>query len=580
MNISVIMPHLKLYGGVRRFLEIGNEMTSREHEYTIYHSDGSTPDWFKYNGKLAPISEVYKKEHEILLCGDAPSLDIFAKCKARLKIVYIIFPYSQRYGIGNYKNLKDDYVLIGNSIGWEKKFPPKALLEFSTHTVSGGINLNQFKPSSTRADKKFRVLVYAKFDRPWKRAGDVVKALEMLKSPPVLMLYDVQEWRFSTELEIENYVNPSQENLSQMYSKADIVVCPEELGGWCNIAAEAMACKTAVVCTSSGTSDFAIDNETALLFPVGDIKSIANAVEKLRSDSLLRKKIAKQGHKKIQEFDWHKTCDCLEEICKKELSLKRSSWESVADHYKQRFGGIEHIQRKDRVVLTKVIEGNTSPYDSFLDVGCNIGVISETINRIGAKYLGIDISKKAIKYARNKYPKNDFMVGSIYDLSFSKDDQWGVVLVSDVFMHIDDYEQALKKLWRVTEGKLIINVWTHKGTTRNIGGKGSLGGIDAWIYNFNDFKASLEKLSPFRLQHVESSEPQYNHTIFILSKHEPAKSDFRRNLYLLLKQKDMAFHTVEKLDEHSLEERFSLIKDQKLEKLVEEIISCRGGEKI
>ena len=40
MQISFLLPPLRLYGGVRRMLEIANHAVAWEHDVTIYHSAG------------------------------------------------------------------------------------------------------------------------------------------------------------------------------------------------------------------------------------------------------------------------------------------------------------------------------------------------------------------------------------------------------------------------------------------------------------------------------------------------------------------------------------------------------------
>jgi len=333
MKISVILPHLKLYGGVKRFLEIGNEMVIRGYDYTIYHSDGSPPDWFKYNGKLSPIENVHSVKHEVLMCGDAPSLDIFDRCNAQKKFVFIIFPYTRRYGIGTY-DIKSDYILIGVSNGWEKRFPQK--FNNKGYTISGGVNLEQFYPVEVEKDDKFRVLIYAKFDRGWKNTGNIVKALELVKDPPVLMLYDVQKWKYDTPLEIEHYVNPPQDSLREMYSKADIFISAEGLAGWCNTAAEAMACGTPVICTSAGTTNFAINNETALVIPDVNPETIARFYSILKNNGELRVILSRSGLVKIKQFSWQKFCDGLEEALKREVSLKSESHKELYSYLKNK----------------------------------------------------------------------------------------------------------------------------------------------------------------------------------------------------------------------------------------------------
>jgi hypothetical protein len=52
MKISFIEPHLKVYGGIRRIIELANRLTKRGHDVTIFHSDGSPCGWIKCVAKV------------------------------------------------------------------------------------------------------------------------------------------------------------------------------------------------------------------------------------------------------------------------------------------------------------------------------------------------------------------------------------------------------------------------------------------------------------------------------------------------------------------------------------------------
>lgn len=57
-SIAILLPHTKTYGGVRRYIEMGNEFTRRGCEYTIFTPDGAPPDWMQYNGKVKAIRDI------------------------------------------------------------------------------------------------------------------------------------------------------------------------------------------------------------------------------------------------------------------------------------------------------------------------------------------------------------------------------------------------------------------------------------------------------------------------------------------------------------------------------------------
>jgi len=55
MKIAALLPHLEVFGGVRRYLEIGNELQRRRYRFVLFHPDGGRPDWFDFKGETKPI---------------------------------------------------------------------------------------------------------------------------------------------------------------------------------------------------------------------------------------------------------------------------------------------------------------------------------------------------------------------------------------------------------------------------------------------------------------------------------------------------------------------------------------------
>ena len=56
MRISTFLPHVGVFGGVRRFLELGNRWTFMGHAVTLYHPQGDPPAWLPYSGGVQPLA--------------------------------------------------------------------------------------------------------------------------------------------------------------------------------------------------------------------------------------------------------------------------------------------------------------------------------------------------------------------------------------------------------------------------------------------------------------------------------------------------------------------------------------------
>ncbi len=99
--------------------------------------------------------------------------------------------------------------------------------------------------------------------------------------------------------------------MAWLYGQADVFVTAEWRAGWANTAAEAMACGVPVVCTPSGSRDFAENGRTALVAPFPLAGAIRKRLERLIEDAPLRRRLAEAGLERIKEFTWSRLADRL-----------------------------------------------------------------------------------------------------------------------------------------------------------------------------------------------------------------------------------------------------------------------------
>jgi glycosyltransferase involved in cell wall biosynthesis len=123
----------------------------------------------------------------------------------------------------------------------------------------------------------------------------------------------------NTHVPHDFYLNLPQSKMAWLYSQGDIFVSAERRAGWSNTSAEAMACGIPVVCTRSGTQDFAFHNQTALVVSFPSSFLLRRQVKKLIKDEKLRSRLGRAGYEKIQEFSWSALVDRLEKIFHEKL---------------------------------------------------------------------------------------------------------------------------------------------------------------------------------------------------------------------------------------------------------------------
>ena len=85
-DIAVIIPHLGLYGGNLRYIELGNALAARGVDFTIATPEATRPDYLEYRGRVATFEELRDDPPEILLASEQ-----------RIFPEFLEFPSGRRY---------------------------------------------------------------------------------------------------------------------------------------------------------------------------------------------------------------------------------------------------------------------------------------------------------------------------------------------------------------------------------------------------------------------------------------------------------------------------------------------------
>lgn len=311
MRISLFLPHVGVYGGVRRFIELGNVWTVLGHEVTLFHPDGSPPGWLPFQGRAARLERAAGAPADLAICGDRHTLDAFLSAPAEKRLYYCVIekdPAVQRAASAG-------ALLAANSSPLRE-----TLLRLHGAPVLdgiGGLNTGRFRPGpALRPRDRLRIVLNGRRSRPKKGTDLILAALRGLRAggaTPEIVLFDApapgeRDPRDGARLpEGARYVlNPSQDELADLYRSAHVFIAAERKAGWCNTALEAMACGAAVACTRSGTTDFARHEETALVVPLRHAWFVRRAARRLLDDPGLRERLGAAGAAEAPRWSWER----------------------------------------------------------------------------------------------------------------------------------------------------------------------------------------------------------------------------------------------------------------------------------
>ena len=94
--------------------------------------------------------------------------------------------------------------------------------------------------------------------------------------------------------------------------------------------------------------------------------------------------------------------------------------------------------------ILKVLEENGIPEGLVVDLGCGSGLWARELLRAGYRVLGIDISEAMVEIAREKAPRAEFRVGSLFEAEIPPCD--AVTAVSEVLNYLFDPENEVRGL--------------------------------------------------------------------------------------------------------------------------------------
>ncbi|MFN0110566.1 MAG: glycosyltransferase family 4 protein [Blastocatellia bacterium] len=348
MKITFVLP---MYldtpsGGFKVVYEYANRLSSLGHQVTVVHPRSveaqrgftQTIKQRLWEPKLRlthrPLISWFQVRSEVTLSlvldlreGNIPDADvIFATaCETAFPVAsYSAAKGRKFYLTQSYETWKqsEETVMASWKLPMRKIVVSRHLFEIAarleeqnqTSHIPIGIDFSDFNLLIPIASRELRVGMLAHPNQA-KGAQDGARALEIVKQN----FPELQVVMFGTEARlplIPDWVDyerrPTKTRLAELYNECRIFLNPSWTEGWGLTSAEAMACGCALVTTDNGgASEFAVDNETALMAPIQQPELLADKLLKLLRDDSLRQQIALSGYQSIQQFTWERAVNSL-----------------------------------------------------------------------------------------------------------------------------------------------------------------------------------------------------------------------------------------------------------------------------
>lgn len=297
MRIAVILPHLELFGGVRRMLEFANRLHARGHDIQILlgESADSTCRWMPVVPPVRILPDGTAERYDVAIHVEETQWWVLQDMpQVTLKVWYALHDGSLYGKPGSWEAAHANVDLRLANSDWTaaqiaKTTPVRPEVQLS------GIDGSVFAP--VNVPKRYDIL-WSGDNRPWKGAQTIESACARLGLQPTGM----------------RTLNPPQDRIAEVYAAADVFVVASEFEGFGQPGLEALACGTPLVTTDTGGSrEYAKDEVTALVVPPNDRGALADALGRLRGDQALRERLRGNGLDLVHNaFSWDARVEELE----------------------------------------------------------------------------------------------------------------------------------------------------------------------------------------------------------------------------------------------------------------------------
>lgn len=360
-------------GGTNAVFNIADCLALSGHEVVLVSLGAKEADWFKFKsnlnvvyveGKYLRDLRVQKKRHSVLeilnyalrhryfsfdrskilasaldrYCKDADvvvatafetALSVYRTSFTTPKKFYFIQHFESVFFEDQYdkRRVHETYFLPFNWIvnsSWAKS----KLTELTGKTgniVVPGIDHEAYFHKHVTKDEDNKVIVALGKSAKVKGLKYLFEALTLLSSKIrniKLVLYGVEpDLKSKSPVQTDYILSPSNEELANIYSSADVVVTPSLYESSPSPPIEAMACGVPVVTTRFGTEDYCFDHENCLVVEPEDSLGLSEAIYNILTDNELAKELVVSGLATVKEMTWVNTAHNFEQFLKEATNL-------------------------------------------------------------------------------------------------------------------------------------------------------------------------------------------------------------------------------------------------------------------
>jgi hypothetical protein len=336
MRLLVACDHLALTGGLLRFERVGRVLARRGHEIAFL-TLGPGEDAFETRLRVLSRAEAGRETWDAVMVpgGGFPDAAIegFADLRAPgfgARIQHFLNAPARRGAYARVTQAFDPDLVVVNNAHWSDA--DLDALGNPWRRLVGAVDVGLFAPPVRRPERGDRRRLGGIAN---KRPAAQLAALDRLGEGWALHWFGRPDWGLvgsradlvaSGRLVVHG--PQAEDDLPAWYHALDAFCSAEAHAGWCNPAAEAMACGTPLITTVHGTLAFAEHAVTATVVPDGPDAALGAAIaagaERIAADPSGAAGRAEAGRARIRTIDWDYYADGLLSAVADAVSVRAS----------------------------------------------------------------------------------------------------------------------------------------------------------------------------------------------------------------------------------------------------------------